>query len=116
MPDRERSNDGHFGREVLLKLYNQQVGEIRACLDFAHRNLSFYVGVGCTSKVPSRQDRLGLQQSQSLLVEGHFRLPGHRHADRLLKSQGSRRSTGIGGAARVRVGPGPAMPVQVGWE
>jgi len=32
-------------REALLKLYDQHMLEIRACLDFAHKNLAFYVGL-----------------------------------------------------------------------
>jgi hypothetical protein len=45
MADRDRLDAERVGRETLLKLYDQQLVEIRACLDFAHRNLAFYAGL-----------------------------------------------------------------------
>jgi hypothetical protein len=39
------ADDNKLDRAELLKLYDQQALEIRACLDLAHRNLAFYVGL-----------------------------------------------------------------------
>ena len=41
----DATDDDKLDRAELLKLYDQQALEIRACLDLAHRNLAFYVGL-----------------------------------------------------------------------
>ena len=41
----EERDDNRLDRAELMRLYEQYAVEIRACLDFAHRYLAFYVGL-----------------------------------------------------------------------
>jgi hypothetical protein len=45
MGDEKEGKDGKLDRTELLMLHDSFVGEMRTSLDFAHRNLTFYVGL-----------------------------------------------------------------------
>src|SRR5215208_3961585 len=45
MGEEKEGKDGKLGRAELLMLHDAFVGEMRTSLDFAHRNLTFYVGL-----------------------------------------------------------------------
>jgi hypothetical protein len=68
MADRERLDDERLGRETLLKLYDQQLIEIRACLDFAHRNLAFYAGLPSAILAGLLNATFGQQRVLALLI------------------------------------------------
>jgi hypothetical protein len=45
MGEEKEGKDGKLDRAELLMLHDNFVGEMRTSLDFAHRNLTFYVGL-----------------------------------------------------------------------